>query len=76
MDDSFLPALAYLSTRFAGDQLALEALRKNVDEHRLLVSELKNDVVVISRQVNRRYAMLEQSINEQVGIQDDTSLVI
>ena len=71
LDDSFLPALFYLSTRFSGDLIALNQLSQNVEEHRQLVQDLKNDVVVISRQVNRRYAILEAAINKQAGIEDD-----
>ena len=74
LDDSFLPALAYLSTRFAGDEIALQQLCINVEEHRKLVQGLKNDVVAINRQVNRRYAMLEQAINKQAGIEEDSLL--
>jgi hypothetical protein len=62
LDDSFLPALTYLSTRIVGDEVALRELFENLQQHRRLVEDLKDEVIAIHGQVGSRYAALELAI--------------
>lgn len=68
LDDSFLPALFYLSTRFSGDLIALNQLSQNVAEYRKLVRDLRSDVVALEGQTNRSYMALQRTIEEEAGI--------
>ncbi|MCX6631495.1 MAG: hypothetical protein NTW28_28110 [Candidatus Solibacter sp.] len=68
LDDSFLPALSYLSTRIAGDEVALVELRKNVEDQRTLVKALQEQLVQIREQVGRRYTAMERAIDKRIGI--------
>jgi hypothetical protein len=65
LDDSFIPALEYLSTRVIGDEVAREELRKNVAEHRRILEEIKGEVVTVSYKANQRYAALEAAIDRR-----------
>ena len=62
LDDSFVPALNYLSTKVVGDEVALGELFKNVEQHRKLVDDLKDELISIRAQVNSRYKALEVAI--------------
>jgi hypothetical protein len=62
LDDSFIPALIYLSTKEVGDEVALRELFKNVEQHRRLVEDLKDVLVSTHSQVNSRYKALEVAI--------------
>src|SRR5262249_19167872 len=62
LDDSFAPALTYLSTKVVGDEVALRELFKNVEQHRKLVEDLKDELISIHSQVNSRYKALEVAI--------------
>lgn len=68
LDDTFIPALTYLSTQIVGDEASLKELRKNVEKHRSLVDVLKEEIVVIRQQVGQRYAALESSIGRRADI--------
>ncbi|MCU0543881.1 MAG: hypothetical protein MUE44_17160 [Oscillatoriaceae cyanobacterium Prado104] len=57
LDDSFLPALHYVTTSIAGDELALEILRRNVERQTLLVEEL-------TRQEKVKTNLSRQAFNE------------
>jgi len=67
LDDSFVPALNYLSTKVVGDEVALRELFKNVEQHRKLVDDLKDDLISIHAQVNSRYKSLEVAIEQHVA---------
>ena len=41
LDDSFVPAMNYLSTKVVGDEVALRELYRNVEQQRSLVEELQ-----------------------------------
>jgi hypothetical protein len=62
LDDSFVPAMNYLSTKVVGDEVALRELYKNVEQQRNLVGELKGDLVAIQAQVNSKYAVLASEL--------------
>jgi hypothetical protein len=62
LDDSFLPALSYLSTSVVGEEFALKEMRKNVDQQRKLTNELKEEVVAYRELAGDRYTALERAI--------------
>ena len=62
LDDSFAPALVYLATKVVGDEVALNELYKNLEQHRQLVDDLKDNLLSIQAQVGSRYAALETAI--------------
>lgn len=66
LDDSFVPALAYLSARVVGDEVALSELRKNVEQQRRLVADISEDVAAYREQTGKRYAALERSVQRHV----------
>jgi hypothetical protein len=68
LDDTLLPALAYLSTRMPGDEVSLQETKKNIDLQRRLVEKLKTDVVAIQAYVGRRYATLEAAMERQAKV--------
>ena len=59
LDDSFAPALNYLSTKVVGDEVALQELYKNVVQQRTIVGDLKDDVLAAKEQTASRYRALE-----------------
>jgi hypothetical protein len=73
LDDSFLPALTYLSTGLVGHEFALEELRKSMELQRGVMEEIKEEVAVIHRQAGARYAALERSVERgaEVALGDD-----
>ncbi len=54
LDDSFAPALTYLSQRVVGDRAALAEMRTNLAQQRQLIETLKGELTV----VRSRYATL------------------
>ena len=67
LDDSFVPAMNYLSTKVVGDEVALRELYKNVEQQRHLVEELKGDLVAIQAQVNSKYATLAGELEKHAA---------
>jgi hypothetical protein len=65
LDDSFLPAIDYICKRVVGDEVALNELRKNVEQQRRLVAELKEELILIRHQTAQRYAALQRSIERR-----------
>lgn len=66
LDDSFLPALSYLSTSIVGDEYALKELNKNLKLQRRLVEELKQEVSELQEQAKGRYEALEDAIADRI----------
>ena len=67
LDDSFVPAMNYLSTKVVGDEVALRELNKNVEQQRNLVEELQGDLVAIKAQVNSKYATLSSELEKHAA---------
>lgn len=61
LDDSFLPALAWL-TQTAGEETAVAELRFNVDQQRTIVDQLREEVAIARRNAAAQAALLEQSV--------------
>lgn len=70
LDDSFIPALDYVATRIVGDELALQELYDNLQQHRRLLDDLKVDLVAVKGTAGRRYEALQRSIAERAQAVD------
>lgn len=66
LDDSFRPALQYLSSRNVGDDFAVRELRKNLRQQRRLVETLELELTMREAEVNNRYTALENSITNRI----------
>lgn len=73
LDDSFVPALGYLSARLPGDELALEQMRKTLVLQRELTRTLQSEVVALQDGATRRYAALERSVEKRAEAVGDES---
>ena len=51
LDDSFAPAIDYLTSSIVGDEFALKEQYENLQQHRRLLEDLRIDVVAIQSQV-------------------------
>ncbi len=71
LDDSFRPALNYLSTRVVGDEFALKEMRKNVEQQRKLIEEIKEEVIAYRELVGQRYAALERAVERSARAAED-----
>lgn len=67
LDDSFVPAMNYLSTKVVGDEVALRELYRNVEQQRSLVEELKGDLVAIEAEVYSKYATLATELEKHAA---------
>lgn len=65
LDDTFIPAMNYLASKVVGDEFALEELYKNVLQQRRVVEDLKEELVSIRGQSDRRYAALQRSLEKR-----------
>lgn len=66
LDDSFIPALNYVTSKVVGDEFALQEMYKNLEQQRRLANEIKEELVAIRAQVGQRYAALQKSIEQRV----------
>ena len=65
LDERLLPALDYLSSRVAGDRLAVAHLKGEVDRQRVLVDEVKQNLLSLETQATQRYEALLQAIKDR-----------
>ncbi len=70
LDDTFIPAMDYLATKVAGDEVSLQETFANVELQRRVMKELKEEIVTIRAGVGRRYAALERSIERRANAID------
>lgn len=68
LDDSFLPALAYLSSGSVGEEYSLEQLRQNVELQRSVVDALRQQVVELHESTEARYLALEREIERRAEL--------
>ena len=66
LDDSFLPALEYISQKNVGDDFAIRELRKNLRTQRQTVEGLKLELAQLNSEADNRYAVLEDTINQRI----------
>jgi hypothetical protein len=62
LDDSFAPALNYLSQRVVGDRAALAEMQTNVAQQRQLIGELKGELAVVRTRMATYRNLLERSL--------------
>jgi len=65
LDDSFIPAMNYVTSKVVGDEFALKELLKNVEQQRRITEELKEELTQTRDQAEGRYAALQQSMQER-----------
>lgn len=74
LDDSFLPALAYLATKAVGDELAIKELARNLELQRAIVEKLEEEIAAFRVRAGQRYEALERSIKRRADvIEEDDS---
>ncbi|GGM16240.1 hypothetical protein [Deinococcus aerophilus] len=62
LDDSFLPALDYLSQHVVGDRVALAEMRTNIQQQRNLIAELQRELGVVRSRLATYRNLLERSL--------------
>jgi hypothetical protein len=71
LDDSFAPALTYLSTKVVGDEVALQELYKNLEQHRKLVSDLKQEFANLQDETQSSYNALQSELQRYADVMDE-----
>jgi hypothetical protein len=66
LDDSYLPTLSNLA-QTAGDEIALEEMKANVNQQRCIVQSLRQELAVASRQATAQRAMMDQAVYQKAG---------
>ncbi|HEX6099512.1 MAG TPA: hypothetical protein VF432_24575 [Thermoanaerobaculia bacterium] len=62
LDDSFAPALSYLSSQVVGDQVALSEMKTNIAQQRQIISDLKEQLTIVRQRAATYRNLLEQSL--------------
>jgi len=62
LDDSFLPALNYLSQNIVGDEIALREMRQNVLQQRAVVDQLRGELGVVRERLAVYRQLAEQAL--------------
>lgn len=62
LDDSFAPALSYLSEGIVGDRVALEEMRTNIAQQRQLIEQLKQELTVVRSRLATYRNLMERSV--------------
>jgi hypothetical protein len=62
LDDSFLPALDYLSENVAGDEVALAEMRVNIKQQREIVAEIKQELAAARERAAAQQVVLQHSV--------------
>src|SRR5262249_1277536 len=66
LDDSFLPVLANLAET-AGDEIALDEMRTNVNQQRCIVGELRQELAVATQQATAQRQLLDSVVYTKSG---------
>jgi hypothetical protein len=67
LDDSFLPALNYLSQNIMGEQVALEEMRANIAQQRRIVEDLRHQLTAARDRLASQRALLERALFQRAG---------
>jgi hypothetical protein len=62
LDDSFVPALNYLSQNIVGEQVALGEMRLNIDQQRRIVEELRRELGAVRERLATYRGLVERSL--------------
>jgi hypothetical protein len=71
LDDSFRPALIYLSQKDVGDNFVIRELRKNLRLQRKTVDRLKAELAGLRAAADSRYSALERAIGTRIAEEFD-----
>jgi hypothetical protein len=71
LDDSFVPALDYVTTKVVGDEKSLQELYENVQQQRRITEELKEELLEIRQQAGSRYAALQASVEKRAQAMEE-----
>ena len=66
LDDSYLPTLNNLA-QTAGDEIALEEMKINVNQQRCLVQSIQQELSIASRQATAQRALMDQAVYQKAG---------
>jgi hypothetical protein len=62
LDDTFQPALVYLSTKIVGEEWSLNELKRNVEDQRKLVEKTQDQVAAVTAQRIGEYSALQNAV--------------
>ncbi|HRD81404.1 MAG TPA: hypothetical protein PLL53_11650 [Saprospiraceae bacterium] len=68
LDDSFRPALDFITTSMVGTEVGIEQLRNNLKLQRKIVDRLQEQLVVLKEEVSRRYRLFEAAVDKEAGL--------
>lgn len=71
LDDSFLPALDYVTTKVIGDEFSLQELYENIKQQREIIGSLEKELLNIKKQAESRYGALQQSIERRAKAMEE-----
>ncbi len=66
LDDSYLATLSGIAET-AGDEIAIEEMKANVNQQRCIVQSLKQELEIASQQATAQRAMMDQAVYQKAG---------
>jgi hypothetical protein len=69
LDDSFVSTLTNIA-QTAGDAIALEEMRANVNQQRCLVNQLRQELAIATQQATAQRALMDQAVFKKSGASD------
>jgi len=74
LDDSFLPALEFLSKSLVGAEFSIEVLRANVERQARVVEELRQQIAVKREMLGKTFEGLQKALSKQArAVEEDES---
>ncbi len=67
LDDSFLPALEYISTNYTGEELTLQTLEFAVQQQKAVVDKISQQVLLANQSLDATTAGLEDAQNQDIN---------
>lgn len=74
LDDSFLPALEYLSTNYTGEEIALQVLEMAVTHQKSVVDKMSQQVQTANQSLDTAATLLQLSQDQAVNDQHDAEI--
>lgn len=65
LDDSFLPALNYVTSKVVGDEFSLQEMYQNIVQQRFVIQNIQGEIVEVKSQLVDRYSALQASIESR-----------
>src|SRR5262249_45823835 len=69
LDDSFRPVLENLAET-AGNEIALEEMKANVNQQRCIVNQLRQELAIATQQTSVQRALMDQAVFRKSGASD------